>query len=593
MTRRAFIRGSLLAGLGLCTAGLLASCSSAPAASPTSAPARPAEAAKPTEAAKPAASPAAASASTAAAGSPAAAASPATSASPAVIASPSAAASPAAGASSPAPKPIAADPSAKKGGTYTFGTGQGISTLDPHKPALLNDRNIYSGLYNGLVKMTGKMELEPDLAESWQVVDPITYVFKLRRGVKFHNGREMTADDVKFSFDRAADPATASRWKGFSLPQYDRMEVVDPYTVKLVNKSPFPPQLDALGQFKIVAKENVGDLTTRPIGTGPFKMTEFVQDDRLVMEKFADSWEAPRVNLDKVIIKTVKDATALQQALKTGAVDSIWQMPTRDAEEVKASDKLELYQPEFNAIVQMLMIDNNEAPFNDPRARMALSYATDRASFNDVAFFGMFELHEYNVPLPSNNWAFNPKTPKATYDLQKAKELFTAAGVNAGTTLTFQAISTANPEWVVVGEILQQSLSEIGLKMQIEKLDLAAWGAVFNPADQKKWPARVITNGNVGYSDPFFFFQTFQEGLLNRNHYQNKEVQALIDKAAVSVDRSERMSLYGQAQEKMAADPPCPMPYVQRGLYGKAKALKGFYAEADWVPHFEYAWLDR
>src|SRR6201999_79424 len=130
-------------------------------------------------------------------------------ASPAVIASPSA--SPAAsGASSPAARPIAADPNAKKGGTYTFGTGQGISTLDPHKPALLNDRNIYAGLWNGLVKMTSKMELEPDLAESWQVVDPVTYVFKLRRGVKFHNGREMSADDVKFSFDRAVDPATAS-----------------------------------------------------------------------------------------------------------------------------------------------------------------------------------------------------------------------------------------------------------------------------------------------------------------------------------------------------------------------------------------------
>ena len=488
---------------------------------------------------------------------------------------------------------VRSEPAAKKGGTYTFGTGQGISTLDPHKPALLNDRNIYAGLWNGLVKMSDKMELQPDLAESWQVVDPVTYVFKLRRGVKFHNGREMTADDVKFSFDRAADPATASRWKGFSLPQYDRMEVVDPYTVKLVNKAPFAPQLDALGQFKIVAKENVGDLAEHPIGTGPFKLTEFVQDDRAVMERFADSWEKDRVNLDKVIMKTVKDATALQQALKTGAVDSIWQLPTRDADEVQKSANLELYKPEFNAIVQMLMIDNLEAPFNDLRARQAISYATDRQSIVDVAFFGMFDVQEYDVPLPPNNWAFNAKTPKASYDLQKAKQLFAAAGVDTGTTLTFQAISTANPEWVVVGEIMQQSLAEIGIKMVIEKLDLAAWGAVFNPADQKKWPARVITNGNVGYSDPFFFFQTFQDGLLNRNHYQNKDVQALIDKAATSVDKTERTSLYGQAQEKMAADPPCPMPYVQRGLYGKAKALKGFYAEADWVPHFEYAWLER
>ncbi len=145
----------------------------------------------------------------------------------------------------------------------------------------------------------------------------------------------------------------------------------------------------------------------------------------------------------------------------------------------------------------------------------------------------------------------------------------------------------------MVGEILQQSLAEIGIKVEIEKLDLSAWLDVFVPADQKEWPARIISNGNVGHADPSTFFNNFRNVPQNYNHYQQTGVQDLLDTAAVTVDPEERKSLYDQAQMLMAEDPPCPFPYVQHGLYGKTTALKGFYAESDWVPHFEYAWLDR
>ncbi len=481
----------------------------------------------------------------------------------------------------------------KKGGIYTFGTGQGFTTLDPHKPGLLNDQNLFNALWNGLVKMTENMEVIPDLAERWENPDPLTYVFYLRKGVKFHNGREMTADDVVFTLDRIADPATGSRWAPFSLPHYDHAEAVDQYAVKLVNKNPFPAQIANLTKVKIVAKENVDAIGEHPIGTGPFLFKEHVQDDRVVLERFPDYWDAENVHLDGVILKTVKDPTAIVQALKAGGVDSVWQMSTREADGVASDPDLELYTSKQHAVVQQLMVDNAQPPFNDPRARKALSYATDREAINEVAFFGYFEPHWYDVPLPSNHPYFNPDIPKAEYDLQKAKELFEAAGVTRKSKLTYQAISTTNPEWVVVGEILQQSLAEIGITVEIEKLDLAAWRDVFVPADQKSWPARIISNGNVGHADPSTFFTNFQKVSTNFNHYQNGQVQELLDKAATAIDPEERKSLYFQAQMLMAEDPPCPFPYVQHGLYGKTKALKNFYAESDWVPHFENAWLDR
>ncbi|MEA2597932.1 MAG: peptide/nickel transport system substrate-binding protein [Thermomicrobiales bacterium] len=481
----------------------------------------------------------------------------------------------------------------KKGGTYTFGTGQGFTTLDPHKPGLLNDQSSHAGIWNGLVKMNDNMEVQPDLAESWENPDPLTYIFHLRTGVKFHNGREMTADDVVFSLDRVKDTATGSRWASFALAQYDHAEAVDPSTIKIVNKNPFPAQVASLTKVKIVAKENVDAIGEKPIGTGPFTVKEFVQDDRVVLARFADYWDAANVHLDGVILKTVKDPTAIVQALKTGGVDSIWQISTRDAGGVQDDPNLEIYTGKQHAVVQQLMIDNTQPPFDNAQARKALSYATDREAINEVAFFGFFEPHWYDVPLPSSHPMFNPDITKAEYNLDKAKELFTAAGVTGDTKLTYQAISTANPEWVVVGEILQQSLAEIGLTVEIEKLDLSAWLDVFVPATDKQWPARIISNGNVGHADPATFFNGFRNVPENYNHYQNTAAQDLMDKAAITVDEAERKSLYFQAQALMADDPACPFPYVQHGLYGKTKALKGFYSESDWVPHYENAWLDR
>ena len=492
-----------------------------------------------------------------------------------------------------APRRGFAQETPKQGGTYIFGTGQGFTTLDPHKPGLLNDQNAHAALWNGLVKMNENMEVLPSLAESWENPDPLTYVFYLRQGVKFHNGREMTADDVVFTLDRIADTATGSRWRSFALPQYDHAEAVDPYTVKIVNKNPFPAQVSNLTKVKIIAKENVDAIGGNPIGTGPFALKEFVQDDRVVLERFADYWDAANVYLDGITLKTVKDPTAIVQALKTGGVDSIWQISTRDAGSVQDDANLEIYTGAQHAVVQQLMIDNAQAPFNDARARKALSYATDRDAINEVAFFGFFEAHWYDVPLPSSHPYFNPDITKAEYNLDKAKELFTAAGVTGDMKLTYQAISTTNPEWVVVGEILHQSLAEIGLTVEIEKLDLAAWVDVFVPAAEKQWPARIISNGNVGHADPSTFFNGFRNVPENYNHYQLTAAQDLMDQAAIAIDEEERKGLYYQAQQLMAEDPPCPFPYVQHGLYGKTKALKGFYAESDWVPHYENAWLDR
>ena len=490
---------------------------------------------------------------------------------------------------------VSAAGAAKKGGTLTLGTSQTITTLDPAKPGLLNDRSPWVGLWSALVKFSPKMEVMPDLAESWEVTpDGLVYTFKLRKGVKFHNGRDFTADDVKFTLERIADPQTASVFAGRSLPEFDKIEVIDPSTVKLTNKHPYAPQLDGLVACKIIAKENVADLNTNPIGTGPFQFVENLQDDHLTLKRFPGYFNADQTYLDQFTIKIVKDPTALQQAFLAGQVDMIWQLPARDADQVQKNQNMTIITPAVESFVGWLMYDMAQPPFNDKKARQAANFATDRKSIVDVAFFGRYKQHDANTPLAQSHWAFNSGVKGYTYDLKKAKDLFDAAGVQPGSTITYQCLTTANPEWVTIGEIFQQSYQEIGLNVEIKKYDLSAWLDVFVPPGTKTWPARIITNGITAGPDPALVMTYFLTGVpSNYQHYANDQVNDLLTQGRQLLDRDKRKGIYGEIQTIFDDDPPGIFPYFQPFMYGTYKYVQNFYAESGGEPHWENSWLSK
>ena len=296
---------------------------------------------------------------------------------------------------------------------------------DPAKPGLLNDRSPWVGLWSALVKFSPKMEVMPDLAESWEVTpDGLVYTFKLRKGVKFHNGRDFTADDVKFHLERIADPQTASVFAGRSLPELDKVEVIDPSTVKLTNKHPYAPQLDGLVACKIIAKENVADLNTNPIGTGPFQFVENVQDDHLTLKRYPGYFNADQTYLDQFTMKIAqgfRPHSSRRSLAETGR-HKIWQLPAprrRPGAEQPEHDKI-IHTGGRKLLFGWLMYDMSQPPFNDQKARQAANFATDRKSIVDVAFFGRYKQHDPNTPFAQSHWAFNSAS-KATRTISRRR----------------------------------------------------------------------------------------------------------------------------------------------------------------------------
>ncbi|MEA2529663.1 MAG: peptide/nickel transport system substrate-binding protein, partial [Thermomicrobiales bacterium] len=270
-----------------------------------------------------------------------------------------------------------------RGGTLIIGTAQQIQTLDPHKSGLRNNRNSWVGLFSFLTRYDDTGVPQPFLAESWDIAaDGLSWTFKLRPNVKFHNGRVMTADDVKFSLDRVRDPETGSNIVA-PLKPISQVDVVDPLTVKVTTSEPYGALAAALCPVAIVAPENVDQLATNPIGTGPFKIKEYLSGEKLDLDKNPDYWESGEDGqalpyVDAVSIRTLTDTNALFNALSTGTVHGFWQMPNQIQVQAASVKEIQLVPSPFNTTYDEYFVQGDAAPFNDPNVRRALMLALDK-----------------------------------------------------------------------------------------------------------------------------------------------------------------------------------------------------------------------
>lgn len=295
------------------------------------------------------------------------------------------AASPAPAQPTSAPAAVVPQPTAppavkapKPGGTLTIGTNQDQLGLDPHTVNATASFRILENIYSGLLKVNAKLEVQPDLAESYKVDSPTQYTFILRKGVKFHSGRELKAADIKYSIERIKNPDNKSP-RANNFAAIDSIETPDDYTVVLKLKNPFSPLLAILADrtTAIVAKETVeangGKLDKVANGTGPFKLKEYVQNTKTVIEKNPDYFIKGQPLLDQVIYQPIPDATARSTAVRTGTVDIIEYAPPKDLELFKADSKLAIAGDGSNNNVRYLAFNNKVKPFDNPKVRQAIA----------------------------------------------------------------------------------------------------------------------------------------------------------------------------------------------------------------------------
>lgn len=415
--------------------------------------------------------------------------------------------------------------------------------LDPTSAAAgAIDSVLYSNVFEGLTQFMSDGSVVPGLAESWEISDDgLTYAFKLRSGVTFHDGTAMDAEDVKFSLDRiiAEDSANAQKALYAAISE---VTVVDPQTVEVKLSEPNGNMIFNLawGDAVIVAPESIDNIKQTPIGTGAFKFESWTQGDKVELVRNDDYWgDAPA--LSAATFKFISDPTAAFAAVMAEDVDVFAGFPAPENIPQFEAD------PRFQVIVgstegeTILSTNNKQPPFDNVKVRQALAHAIDRQAIIDGAMFGL------GTPIGTHFAPHNPAyvdlTGQSNYDPEKAKALLAEAGFADGfeTTLHLPPPSYARRG----GEIIASQLAEVGIKAEITNVEWAQWlETVFRG---KNFGLTIVSHTepmDIGiYANPDYYFQ-----------YENKAFQDLIAKFNTTSDPDMRNQMMAEAQQIIADD---------------------------------------
>ncbi|WP_230529821.1 ABC transporter substrate-binding protein [Microvirga roseola] len=460
--------------------------------------------------------------------------------------------------------------------TLRIGLNEDPDVLDPHRARTFVGRIVFSSLCNKLVDITPELKFTPELATEWQWSDDgKSLTFKLRPGVKFHDGEPLNAAAVKANIDRARTLPDSLRKS--ELSSVADVEVVDDMTVK-INLSRADATLlsqlsDRAGMIMSPKALAAGDFSQNPVCSGPYKFVERVQNDRIVLEKFADYWNAKDYNFDRVVFQPIPDTTVRLANLRSGNLDLLERLAPSDVPAVKADSNL-VFAPVSGIGYQGLTINTQngeraKSPLGqDKRVRQALEYAIDRDVINEVVGNGIYP--PAGQPFPEASPYNNPKFAANKRDVEKAKQLLKEAGVDkVKFELTFGTSTTAQQ----IAEIIQAMGAEAGFEISLRPTEFAAMQKEAQAGNFDVnvigWSGRVDPDGNI---HPFVTCK----GALNDGRYCNAEVDKLLNEARVTSDEAKRKQLYDQAQEILQQDLPIIYTYYQPWPFVHSKKVQGF-----------------
>ena len=464
-----------------------------------------------------------------------------------------------------------------------IGSASDVVSPDPHNQNDTSSGRVLHMMFDTLATMDGKGEFHPMLAESWETPSDTEYVFKLRKGVKFHNDVEMKASDVKFSIERCMASAKTKQ----ATDSIDKIEVVDDYTVKITTKYPFAPFMSKIAASTKCAimpeeytKAQGENFQKAPIGTGPMKFKSWTPNNEFIVVRNDNYWNGiPKTT--SITIRVIPEATSLTIALENGEVDIVESVIAVDAKRVKENANLKTME-QVQGSVTYLGMNYLKKPFDDNRVRKAIAYAIDRQAIIDVVLEGYGE--PLNSVFPPMMPAFNDKIEGYPYDLEKAKALLAEAGYNEGSKLTLE-IATSGDERNRIAQLIQNDLAKVGITVDITLLEWSAYLEYVGGKDHSMfilgWSNAYDPDGNM-----FDVFHKDRPSTTNRSHYKNDEVSALIEKARQELDWNKREAMYKELQVKIMDEPVWIPLFAKTGIIGMNKGLEGVVFEP--ITEFTY-----
>jgi peptide/nickel transport system substrate-binding protein len=462
----------------------------------------------------------------------------------------------------------AASPAAAQG-VIRIAIGTSLGTLDPAR-ATTGEEYIYDNLvFNGLTRLRTDLSLEPDLAESWDYTPDLkSWTFHLRAGVKFHNGRELTAEDVVKTFERILDPATGAAPRS-NYEMVERITAPDQRTVRFDLKYPYGGFADIMAdrQVKIVPHDLVDALPTQPVGTGPFLFKSYTPGDRLVLAKNPDYWEKGAPRLDGAELRIVPEMSVRIAALQAGDLDVIWELPP---EQVKPlADRGIRVDSVPTASWDAAIMNNAIPPFNDPKVRKAFELAVDKRDVVELTLFGQGA--PTHSPIPPSHPFFNKDVPVTKADPVAAKKLLAEAGHPNGVKVPL-VVPAGRAIREKLGITLQQLAKPAGFDIEIQRVPFARYSAEISgkaPFYIDGYFARPTVDTST---HPFFHSQgTWNARLF---HYNNPKVDEVLDKARLTGKPEEQKPFYLAFQKLVADDPPGYIAYAINFICAYRKDLE-------------------
>ncbi len=468
----------------------------------------------------------------------------------------------------------------------TIGQDLEARTLDPHGDIATLVTNYHRHMFNTLVRRSNdeKLELEGDLALSWENVDPVTWEFKLREGVKFHDGSELTAEDIKWNYDRMTDAELSLHVTGF-VKTIDRVEVVDPLTIRIITLEPDPVLPVRLTSGYIIPKkvfEEVGaeSFGLNPVGSGPFKFIEWVKDERLVMEANPDYWEGPP-QVDRLVFKPIPEVTTRMSALKTGDVDIVNKVPIQEINAIKAESNLDVLTISGGRVV-FYGFDTFHPPFDDVTLRQAINYAVDVESILENVLGGY---GKRTLLAPEMYFGVDTSVEPYPYDPEKAKELLAEAGYPGGEGLEFTiecATSGNTPNDQEITQAVAGELAKVGIKADVNLEEFG--GFVRRWLDQEIRGMYCFSFGGV-WLDMDVLMSSHFHSPRRALYYNTPELDALIEEG-MSFDLDARIAAYQKVTPVIKEDAPWLFMFAADDIYGVNTRVK------NWAPRSDEAlWL--
>jgi peptide/nickel transport system substrate-binding protein len=452
-----------------------------------------------------------------------------------------------------------------------------VSTTAMDPGFLREAATIVDNIFDTLVMRDKDMHLIPGLAESWTAVDDTTWEFKLRQGVKFHNGEDFNADAVKFTIDRIIDPNAKSPTLSY-IRTVEGVEVVDSYTVRIKTDGPDPLLPTRMSRYpayvvppKYVAEVGNDAFATKPVGTGPYKFVEFIPDQHVILEANPDYWRgAPSIG--KVTWRAIPDDTARMTALVTGEVDLIENVPVDLAPMIKSSPDADLVQVKNGGLTIYLGLVMSEKPLDNVKVRQALDMAIDRKSIVDNILQGMASVKGTQVGPADFGYV---DIPAAAYDPAKAKALLAEAGLPDGFAIKMQSTHRYMKDGEIAQAIAQQ-FGDIGVKIEQEVLD---W-SVYVQQVPRKGPIFMLGWGSTQTLDADAAVYAIMKTGEPYSTASIPELDKLLDESRQIVDPEARKAVLEKIQKLAAEQVPLITLYQEDSLYGKSKKV-GFEGRPD------------